>query len=110
MLGATSILWDAPVETKGVSTTGETLAKELNLEKSDFVVDRQLDAFRSVHRYGGKSIANSTWKCHTHMREAQRPKLVSGSSAETVKSDRQSKSLRAKNTDFATYGAHEPGY
>ena len=31
----------------GVSTRGETLAKELNLERSDFVLDRQPDAFRS---------------------------------------------------------------
>ena len=31
----------------GVSTRGETLAKELNPERSDFVFDRQPDAFRS---------------------------------------------------------------
>ena len=41
-----SILWEAP-EKGGVSTRGETLAKELNLERSDFVLDRQPDAFRS---------------------------------------------------------------
>ena len=34
-----SILWGAP-EKGGVSTRGETLAKELNLERSDFVFDR----------------------------------------------------------------------
>ena len=36
-----------------VSTRGETLAKELNLERSDFVFDRQPDAFRSgrAHHY-----------------------------------------------------------
>ena len=37
---------EAP-ENGGVSTRGETLAKELNLEKSDFVLDDQPDAFRS---------------------------------------------------------------
>ena len=31
----------------GVSTKGETLAKEFNLERSDYVFDRQPDAFRS---------------------------------------------------------------
>ena len=31
----------------GESTKGETLAKELNLERSDFVFDRQPNALRS---------------------------------------------------------------
>ena len=31
----------------GISTRGETPAKEVNLESSDFVFDRQQDAFRS---------------------------------------------------------------
>ena len=36
-----SILWEKPPKKGGVSTRGETLAKELNLERSDYVFDRQ---------------------------------------------------------------------
>ena len=43
----------------GVSTRGETLAKELNLERSDFVFDRQPDAFHSrrAHEFMSDSAA-----------------------------------------------------
>ena len=41
-----SILWRNPRK-GGVSTRGNTLAKEMNLKRSDFVSDRQPDAFRS---------------------------------------------------------------
>ena len=40
-----TILWEAPE--KGAYQLEERLAKELNLERSDFVFDRQPDAFRS---------------------------------------------------------------
>ena len=46
VLGALSILKEAP-EKENITTRGETLAKELNVERSDFVFARQPGAFRS---------------------------------------------------------------
>ena len=45
VLGA-SLSYGKPPKREHI-TRGETLAKELNLERSDFVFDRQPDAFRS---------------------------------------------------------------
>ena len=45
VLGA-SLSYGKPQKRERINR-GETLAKELNLERSDFVFDRQTDAFRS---------------------------------------------------------------
>ena len=60
-----SILWGAP-EKGGVSTRGETLAKELNLERSDFVFDRQPDAFRSgrAHQWLIGDVTEEKFSAH----------------------------------------------
>ena len=61
-----SILWEAPE--RGVSTRGETLAKELNLERSDFVFDRQPDAFRSgrAHQWLSGDLTGENYSAHNH--------------------------------------------
>ena len=63
----TSILWEVP-EKEGVSTRGKTLAKELNLERSDFVFDRQPDAFRSgrAHQWLSGDLAGENFSIHNH--------------------------------------------
>ncbi|WP_419642506.1 hypothetical protein, partial [Thiolapillus sp.] len=50
----------------GVSTRGETLAKELNLERSDFVFDRQPDAFRSgrAHQWLSGDLTGENFSAH----------------------------------------------
>ena len=61
------ILWEAP-EKGGVSTRGETLAKELNLESSDFVFDRQTDAFGSGrgHQWLSGNLNGENFSAHNH--------------------------------------------
>ncbi|WP_294046704.1 hypothetical protein, partial [Thiolapillus sp.] len=56
---------EAP-ENGGVSTRGETLAKELNLERSDFVFDRQPDAFRSgrAHQWLSGDLTGENFSAH----------------------------------------------
>ena len=52
----------------GESTRGETLAKEFNLERSDFVIAPQLDAFRSgrAHQWLSGDLTGETFLAFNH--------------------------------------------
>ena len=53
----------------GVSTRGETLERELlNLERSDFVFDRQPDAFRSgrAHQWFNGDLTGEKFSAHNY--------------------------------------------
>ena len=70
------IIWEAPPPSPrkrggGVSTTGETPAKELNLERSDFVFDRQPDAFHSgrAHQWLSGDLTGENFSAHNHQRK-----------------------------------------
>ena len=59
-----SVLWEAPE--KGVYQPKERLAKELNLERSDFVFDCQPDAFRSgrAHQWLSSDLTGENFSAH----------------------------------------------
>ena len=55
----------------GVLTRGETLAKELNLERSDFVFGRHPSAFRSgrAHQWLSGDLTGENFSAHNHQRK-----------------------------------------
>ena len=66
VLGA-SLSYGKPPERERI-TRGETLAKELNLERSDFVFDRQPDAFHSgrAHQWLSGDLTGENFSAHNH--------------------------------------------
>ena len=64
VLGA-SLSYGKPPKRERI-TRGETLAKELNLERSDFVFDRQQNAFRSgrAHQWLSGDLTGENFSAH----------------------------------------------
>ena len=69
VLGA-SLSYGKPPKRERI-TRGETLAKELNLERSNFVFDHQPDAFRSgrAHQWLSGDLTGEDFSAHNHQRK-----------------------------------------
>ena len=69
VLGA-SLSYGKPPKRERI-TRGETPAKELNLEMSNFVFDRQPDTFRSgqAHQWLSANLTGENFSAHNHQRK-----------------------------------------
>ena len=69
VLGA-SLSYGKPQKRERINR-GETLAKELNLERSDFVFGRHPSAFRSgrAHRWLSGDLTGENFSAHNHQRK-----------------------------------------